>query len=165
MPHPARSASRTSPDLDVLQIGSIGYEQFALVTEFARHLREAGVGRLIDVRQLPISRRRGFAKTALSVALAEEGIEYVHMKELGNPKHLRDLYKSGNSDEGRRLYVDHLAENGGAALDALEVHVRERPCALMCFEHDVRVCHRHVIFEALSERVDEHLEVTEIAER
>lgn len=164
MSHPAHSASRASPDFDALQVGSVGYEEFALVTEFARCLREAGIERLIDVRQLPISRRRGFAKTALALALAEEGIEYVHMKELGNPKHLRDLYKSGSSDEGRRLYVDHLAEHGAAALDALEVHVRERRCALMCFEHDVHVCHRHVIFEALSERVDEHLEVTEIAE-
>ena len=48
-------------------------------------LADAGVERLIDVRELPISRRRGFAKTALGEALAAEGVEYLHMRSLGNP--------------------------------------------------------------------------------
>jgi hypothetical protein len=46
-------------------VGSVGYEKHRNSGEFARHLRRAGVERLIDVRELPISRRRGYAKTAL----------------------------------------------------------------------------------------------------
>lgn len=35
----------------------------------------AGVDRLVDVRELPLSRRRGFSKSALSGALHDAGIE------------------------------------------------------------------------------------------
>jgi hypothetical protein len=89
-------------------VGSIGYERFKDVDEFVALLRKEGVELLIDVRELPISRRRGYAKTALREALESGGIEYLHMKGLGNPKEIRDLYKSGSVDEGRRLYGDNV---------------------------------------------------------
>ncbi|WTY53947.1 DUF488 domain-containing protein [Micromonospora sp. NBC_01412] len=37
----------------------------------------------------PISRKRGFSKSALSQALATQGIVYEHRRELGNPKENR----------------------------------------------------------------------------
>src|SRR4051794_25982607 len=37
-------------------VGSVGYERYRLNTDFAARLQAAGVERLIDVRQLPISR-------------------------------------------------------------------------------------------------------------
>jgi hypothetical protein len=42
-----------------LWLGSIGYELHRDHIAFARHVRAAGVERVIDVRELPISRRRG----------------------------------------------------------------------------------------------------------
>jgi hypothetical protein len=39
------------------------------------------VSRLVDVRLTPISRKRGFGKTALRTALAEAGIAYDHRRE------------------------------------------------------------------------------------
>ena len=41
---------------------------------------------MIDVRALPLSRRPGFSKSPLKAALAEAGIEYVHLKALGTPQ-------------------------------------------------------------------------------
>jgi hypothetical protein len=47
-------------------LATIGYEG-ADVDDFVATLRSAGIRRLIDVRELAISRRRGFAKRALGV--------------------------------------------------------------------------------------------------
>jgi uncharacterized protein (DUF488 family) len=51
---------------------------------------------LIDVRELPTSRRKGFAKSALSSALAAADIGYLHLKGLGDPKPGRDAARAGD---------------------------------------------------------------------
>ncbi len=67
-----------------MRIFTIGYEG-ATVAALLAALTQAGVERLIDVRALPVSRRPGFSKTPLSAALAEAGIDYVHLRALGTP--------------------------------------------------------------------------------
>lgn len=143
-------------------IGSVGYERFKVNTDFSRMLAEAGVERLLDVRDLPISRRRGFAKTKLGEALAGEGIEYVHVKALGNPKPIRDLYKAGHPVEGRRLYESLLLAERREALDDLAVLLGSKRTALMCVEHDPATCHRTVIVEALQTELGLDLDVVQL---
>lgn len=135
---------------DGLWVGSIGYEQFPDVNVFAVRLAAAGVECLVDVRELPISRRRGYAKSALSQAMEAVGIEYQHRKGLGNPKAIRDLYKSGDVEGGRSLYRRYLLEHV-EQLRELQQVLEEKRCALMCLEHKQEVCHRDVIFAALEE--------------
>jgi uncharacterized protein (DUF488 family) len=147
---------------DRLWVGSIGYERYRLNTDFVAQVARSGVERLIDVRQLPISRRRGFAKSALSEALAAVGIEYVHMRDLGNPKPTRDLYKSGRAAEGRAGYEHYLLSEQREALSVLAQLLGEKRCTLMCVEHDSTVCHRDVIFDALESEVGLGLEVADI---
>ena len=148
---------------DAIWVASIGYERHKDHREFARHLAEAGVERLIDVRDLPMSRRRGYAKTALSGALADEGVEYVHVKAMGNPKPFRDLYKSGRVEEGRERYREHLLGERLTDLRALVGLLREKRSALMCVEHDPATCHRSVIVEALADEFALQLDVAEIS--
>ena len=62
----------------------MGYEK-RTVTEFVSLLRRNAVDRILDVRELPLSRRKGFSKTPLRAALSEAGIEYVHLRPAGNP--------------------------------------------------------------------------------
>jgi hypothetical protein len=145
-----------------LWVGSVGYERHRQAAAFASLLRRAQVERLIDVRELPISRRRGYAKTALSQALAAEGIEYVHMRALGNPKPFRDLYKSGRVREGRAAYESHLLNERVDALRELVPLLEERRSVLMCVEHDAAICHRDVIFDALREEMGLQLEVIDV---
>lgn len=147
---------------DRLWVGSIGYERYRLNSDFVAQLARSGVERLIDVRQLPISRRRGFAKSALSEALASVGIEYVHMRDLGNPKPTRDLYKSGRAAEGRAGYEHYLLSEQREALTVLAQLLGEKRCTLMCVEHDSAICHRDVIFDALENEVGLGLEVADI---
>lgn len=146
-----------------LWVGSVGYERHKDQREFARHLIDAGVERLVDVRELPISRRRGYAKSALAQAMAEVGIEYVHIKALGNPKPYRDLYKGGRLEEGRRCYERYLLSERRDALRDLVPLLREKRSALMCVEHDPMTCHRTVIVEALRGEFGLDLDIAQIA--
>src|SRR3569623_2679467 len=63
---------------------TIGYEVVTL-DAFIHTLEDAKIDLLLDVRELPASRRKVFAKTALCTALAEAGIAYRHEKCLGTP--------------------------------------------------------------------------------
>ncbi|MBS1882112.1 MAG: DUF488 domain-containing protein [Actinobacteria bacterium] len=154
--------SSDSASIAGLWVGSVGYENHRDSAEFARQLREAGVERLIDVRELPISRRRGYAKTKLGETLGERGVEYVHMRSLGNPKAYRDLYKSGKAEEGRGLYTAYLHGEQREALELLASMLPEKKTALMCVEQDPSTCHRTVILESLVSELGMKLNIADI---
>jgi hypothetical protein len=61
-------------EIVVEKLFTIGYEGVEL-KDFITALKAAGATVLLDVRELPISRRRGFSKNALKAALAEAGID------------------------------------------------------------------------------------------
>src|ERR1700758_4121973 len=96
-----------------------GYEQHPTPTALVSILTDAGVARLVDVRDLPLSRRRGFSKTKLAQTLDAAGIRYEHERALGNPKPLRDLYKSGRLTDGVTGYRAHIRNGSAWAVDWL----------------------------------------------
>jgi len=129
---------------------TVGYEGRSL-DELITELVDAGIDRLVDVRELPLSRRRGFSKTALSETLHEAGIEYVHVKALGNPKSNRERYWAGDIEGGAAVYRKHLNNGSRSALVELADSLGNDPTCLLCFERDHTECHRDVIVEALQE--------------
>ena len=145
-------------------LATIGYEG-ATVAGFLDALRTHGVDLLIDVRAIAGSRRPGFAKTALSANLAEAGIEYLHIRELGTPADGRAAARAGKHDELRRIYLAHLAKpEAQAGLDRVAGLVHSgRRVALMCLEADAAHCHRTFIVEALQHRAP--LAVTNLVAR
>lgn len=161
-PHADQRDEGPCDDPVALWVGSAGYERYKDNREFARALAEAGVERLVDVRELPISRRRGYGKSALLAAMANAGVEYVHVRALGNPKPFRDLYKAGRTDEGRAAYEAFLLEERLDALAALADMLHEKRAALMCVEHDAATCHRTVILDALRSQLSLDLVVAEV---
>jgi uncharacterized protein (DUF488 family) len=132
---------------------TIGYERRS-PDELARDLAAAGVTLLADVRELPLSRRRGFSKTALADRLGEAGIEYLHERALGNPKPYRDAWKGGDAEAGRAGYRAHLAAASSEAVGALACRVAEGGVCLLCVEHDAADCHRALLAAALAERLE-----------
>lgn len=144
-------------------IGSVGYERFQDNRTFATVLRRAGIERLIDVREIAISRRDGYSKSQLANALSTEGIEYVHLPRLGNPKEIRDLYKSGREADGKARYQEFLLAERTGDLRALAPVLAERRSALMCVEHDYHVCHRKVILDALRQELGLNLRIAKIS--
>jgi uncharacterized protein (DUF488 family) len=137
---------------DVPTVFTIGYEQHATPSTLIDALRSAGVRRLVDVRELPLSRRRGFSKTALADALRRSGIQYDHVRELGNPKPYRELYRAGRIAEGEARYRAHLHNGSYNALVELSDALHETPTCLLCFEAEHDECHRAIIVDALETR-------------
>jgi hypothetical protein len=90
-----------------------------------------------------------FSKTALGEALRESGIEYIHIKALGNPKPNRERYWAGDVEGGAAIYREHLNTGSRPALVELAESLGEDPACLLCFERDHTECHRDVIVEEL----------------
>ncbi len=145
----ATSSSNTVPAVPAT-LFTIGYEGRS-IAEVLDALAHADVRRLVDVRELPLSRRPGFSKTSLAEALDEVGIEYVHRKPLGNPKENRDRYRSGDIEGGADAFRRHLHNGSYGSLLDLAGHLGDGATCLLCFEREHRLCHRDVIVDSLLE--------------
>jgi uncharacterized protein (DUF488 family) len=133
-----------------MRIFTIGYEATTM-GEFIAALETAGVERVIDVRALPLSRRPGFSKTPLKGALAEAGIDYVHLRALGTPAAGRDAARKGRHDELKRIYARQLELPEAIAEGARMIELaRDRPSALLCFERAPAACHRTLLLAAVA---------------
>lgn len=137
-----------------MRIFTIGYEG-ATVAEFLAALERAGVERVIDVRAVPNSRRPGFSKTPLRNALAEAGIEYVHLRALGTPADGRAAARAGRHADLERIYAGQLElpEAIVQAAQMTELAV-EKPSALLCYERDPANCHRTLLLDAVAPGAD-----------
>ncbi len=127
---------------------TIGYSGLT-PDRFVQKLKDAGVRVLVDVRDRPFSRKRGFSKNLLREVLELNQIEYLHVQTLGVPATMRyELRSGGNLQEyleKYRRYLDSCQET----LRSLHKLALEKSCCLMCVEEDVLECHRSVVAEAL----------------
>src|SRR5436853_1028101 len=133
-----------------MRIFTIGYEG-TTVGEFVAALQQAGVERIIDVRALPLSRRPGFSKTALSGALAEAGIDYVHLKALGTPSEGRTAARAGRHSDMAQIYAGQLELPEAMVQSAQMLELAgEKPSALLCMERDPARCHRTLLLKSVA---------------
>lgn len=133
---------------EILTIGHSTREPGELEALLGRH----GVELLVDVRAHPGSRRLPqFGRTALERSLAEAGIDYLHLPELGGRRRpAPDSRNSGWRNEQFRGYADHMASEGfERGLRRLsDAAGQRRPC-LMCAEAPWWRCHRRLLADAL----------------
>lgn len=131
---------------------TIGYEKAALADVIAA-LHAGGVRRVIDVRALPLSRRAGFSKTALRASLVAEGIDYVHLRELGTPAAGREANRRRDWGAFWEIVDAGLAtgEAQAALAEAGALAGNSRSC-LLCYEEDPCICHRLRVAELLGAR-------------
>ena len=123
---------------------TIGYEGMDL-EGFLSLLKANGIETVVDIRELPLSRKKGFSKNALSNALGFCGFDHVHIPELGCPKSIRNQYKSdGDWNAYRRAFSDYLRTQGSTVADLSAMATISR-CALLCFEADYNYCHRSIV--------------------
>jgi uncharacterized protein (DUF488 family) len=125
-----------------------GYQGHNIET-FLDLLLSHGVEQLIDVRQLPFSRKPDFSKKRLAAHLAGVGIAYTHLAALGTPKPLRDDVRRTHDFAALFAAMQPIIDAQHEALqEALEL-ARARPSVLLCFEASHAECHRLVVAQAI----------------
>jgi uncharacterized protein (DUF488 family) len=142
-------------------LATIGYEG-TTVPEFLDTLGKAKIELLVDVRAVAMSRRPGFAKTALAANLKSVGIEYLHFRKLGTPADGRAAARAGKHAEMHRIFREQLAtDEAQAELHALADFITsgKRVC-ILCFEAKPEHCHRRLVAQALQKMMP--LEVNDL---
>lgn len=133
-------------------VTGMGYEGFAL-DEFVSELTGLRIDILVDVRLNAISRKKGFSKTALSLALTTAGIIYLHRPELGNEKSNRDGYgetRTPAADAAREAFRQTMKRRESvAAVAEVAALASANRVAIFCFEKSQTHCHREQVIDAV----------------
>lgn len=120
---------------------TFGYEGLD-IDAFVARLHAAGVKTVVDVRELPLSRKKGFSKTSFSEALAATNIAYLHAPVLGCPKPIRDKYKlDGDWPAYTKAFLAYIETQGASVRELVKLSKATTAC-LVCFEADYTMCHR-----------------------
>lgn len=133
-----------------MTVFTIGYEGLD-IDAFMSLLAEHGIDTIVDVRELPLSRKPGFSKKALANILNISGREYVHMVDLGCPKLVRDRYREdGNWKRYTEGFLKYLKTQDDAIAE-LSALAATSNCALLCYEADSNFCHRSMVANAVKD--------------
>ena len=140
---------------------TIGYEGKSL-EDFIRILREHDIDVIIDVRELPISRKKGFSKNQLSQTLEEARIQYEPARSLGTPRDVRNRYRAtGDRDVFAEDYAQVLRDHQPELQELLQKAQQEKIC-LLCFEQDSADCHRSLLAEELRRMSGQELSIVDL---
>ena len=126
------------------------------IDSFVSLLKENGIKLLVDVRSWPGSKRYPqFNKEALAESLADAGIRYEHLPELGGRRKPKpESHNTTWRNASFRGYADHMEteefQKGVERLLALAHEVG--PAAIMCAEAVWWRCHRSLISDYLKAR-------------
>jgi len=131
-------------------IFTIGYEGLDL-DEFLLLLKANDIEAVVDIRELPLSRKKGFSKNALSNALGFCGFDYVHIPELGCPKDIRNRYKIDRDWNAYGIAFSEYLRTQTTTVTDLATMATISRCALLCFEADYNYCHRSIVAHRMHE--------------
>jgi len=134
----------------IKKLYTVGYENAAL-DDFLATLKAMGIERIIDVRELPLSRKRGFSKNALHALLNANDIEYVHLRGLGDPKEGREAARAGNHKKFRQIFSLHMkSDQAQADLQSAITFAQAATSCLLCYERSPDECHRTIVASAIA---------------
>ena len=135
-----------------MDIYTIGYEGLS-IEKFSNALIKENVSIVVDIRKLPLSRKKGFSKNSLSAHLDKNDIGYVNIRGLGAPKAMREELKA--TKDYKSFFArfresikpcQHLID------DILSMVYGGEKVSLLCFERDYKQCHRKVVAEEIKKR-------------
>jgi len=120
-------------------------------------LRSWRAATVVDVRLNPVSRKRGFSRKALAELCDAEGVNYIHLPALGNPRDNRDGFgATGPAREAAHVrYADEVLASGpgqGALAQMAELTAAGL-VVVLCFEAAESQCHRRLVLDAIHELV------------
>jgi len=132
-------------------IYTIGHSTHTL-EEFVAMLKSFNIELLADIRSFPGSRKfPHFNKENLPPSLAENNIEYIHLKNLGGRRKVNpESCNTGWRVAAFRGYADYMeTENFEKAIKELEQIASEKRVAYMCAEAVWWRCHRSLVSDYL----------------
>jgi uncharacterized protein (DUF488 family) len=141
----------SEPGNNVRKIWTIGHSTHPL-EEFISMLKSFRIELLADIRNFPGSNRYPhFNKEALEISLKENGISYIHLKELGGRRKPRpDSVNTGWRVAAFRGYADYMETAAfAAAINNLQELALEKRTAYMCSEAVWWSCHRALVSDYL----------------
>jgi uncharacterized protein (DUF488 family) len=134
--------------------------------EFLDLLRRHAIGRVVDVRAFPGSRRHPhFGREPLRRLLADAGIEYIHAPDLGGRRKPRPgAAPTAWRNAGFAGFADYMTTpEFRRAIDSLLESAAERRTTIMCSEAVPWRCHRSMISDAVLARGWEVVHILETA--
>lgn len=140
---------------------TIGYEGTD-IKSFISVLHRYSIDCVLDVRELPLSRKRGFSKNVLANFLNNESIDYVHFRELGSP---RDLRMALRKTQDYELFFKKMSQFIDKNIDAIRRahnHVLYQNCCLLCYERSHEHCHRSIVAQKIKEYDGNGLKISNI---
>ncbi|MGN6342473.1 MAG: DUF488 domain-containing protein [Ginsengibacter sp.] len=132
-------------------IYTIGHSTHML-EEFIAMLKSFNIELLADIRSFPGSRKfPHFNKENLPASLAENNIEYIHLKNLGGRRKVNpDSCNTGWRVAAFRGYADYMeTESFKKAIHELEQIASTKRVAYMCAEAVWWRCHRSLVSDYL----------------
>jgi len=143
------------------ELFTVGYEG-RTVDELIAHLRSKNVNCVIDVRQVPFSRKPGFSKNKLAQTLRRTKIDYVHLGDLGAPKALREDLKLTGDYSAFFQQMDRYLAGKKDTIEEVYRYVMNGRCCLMCFERLAAKCHRKIVANRIRARDGDGLQIKHV---
>ncbi len=137
--------------MEASTIYTIGHSTHTLA-DFLAMLKSFGIKTLCDVRSLPGSNKfRQYNQDSLKASLAEVGIEYLHLTDLGGRRKARkDSENSTWRNNSFKGYADYMeTKNFEEAAENLAAIALKQPTVYMCAEAVWWRCHRAMISDFL----------------
>lgn len=142
---------------------TVGYEG-TTIDDFTSFLQRKKITLLADVRKNPLSRRKGFSKNKLAAALAEKGIDYLHLPTLGVPTEWRKSAKAGEITR-RKMFADYkkkILPRAADEIGRLRRLLKEERLTLLCVEADAADCHRRFLADEIVRQEGGHVDVIDL---
>ena len=141
-----------------MELYTIGYEGINQ-KQFISWLSNHKIDVVADVRNLPLSRKKGFSKTALSNLLEKNKIDYINYRELGAPKELRTFIETKDYKTFFKKYRMIISKNMASVDKILNTINDGKNVALLCYEKDPESCHRSAVANAIKKRDSNGLKI------
>lgn len=119
---------------------------------FLAMLQSSGISVLADIRAFPGSRKfPQFDQENLELILKQNGIQYVHLKDLGGRRKINKESKNTRwRNASFRAYADYMETEGFAnGIQRLQTIATRSPTAYMCSEAVWWRCHRALVSDYL----------------
>ena len=132
-------------------IYTIGHSTHSL-GEFLEILKSFQIQTIADIRSLPGSRRfPQFNKEELEISLPKNGIEYLHLTDLGGRRRVKKDSKNNRwNNDPFKGYADYMeTEQFKSAILSLEAIASKKRVAYMCSEAVWWRCHRSMVSDYL----------------